>query len=687
MYTTADGYVKFGMYTEIRDERILYFDGINITDSITTSLEDWSNDQMNLPEADISYPNDNDQLNSSSLITITANANDPAGNQLGTIGSINYVEFFVNGVSLGVDSTVPYTYEWNPIDGPYSMYVTSIDNDSNTVISNEIEVYVGPYPPEVEITSPNHLANFENFDPITIYATASDIDGSITQVEFFVDSTSIGIDYNSPYSINWTPTDSAAFIISTIATDTDNKTSNPDYIGITFGAVFDTLAIGTIHDASLREANPNSAANWSKVEVYSNANSKIAGVFKFDIDNLQSYEEIRDAKLKLYTYSLDDSLLISIHKAIGDNWDESSVTWNNGPTRGTNISNMMVNQTSSYFEFDVKDYVIENFQEGDSLITIWIEDSIRTYNQVEFDSHTRPNPPILNIITSSIAGAEIFNNNSTTNNNPICYMTDSVFACDSLLWIDGNTYFSNNTTASHTVSSNSTCDTVYTLNLTIGSSNFTLDTTSFYIGNASFAAISPIVELGEIDTIVSNIIGCESIIYNYNKFVYSPTVFDTITSYDTIWSTITDTLYYVDSSFVNITNYDTVWTTLIDTSYFIDTSYVNITTYDTVFTSVQDTLIISLYSTAIPLISDTIFDYLKIYPNPTNSILNVVLGQDNTHSYDLTVTNSGGQSVYIEPSFVSSTIVDVSSFSAGMYYIKITDNNTGFTSTKVLLIE
>lgn len=49
--------------------------------------------------------------------------------------------------------------------------------------------------------------------------------------------------------------------------------------------------------------------------------------------------------------------------------------------------------------------------------------------------------------------------------------TDIVSACDSLIWIDGNTYYTNNTTATHTVLNAAGCDSIVTLNLTVNTVN------------------------------------------------------------------------------------------------------------------------------------------------------------------------------------------------------------------------
>lgn len=58
--------------------------------------------------------------------------------------------------------------------------------------------------------------------------------------------------------------------------------------------------------------------------------------------------------------------------------------------------------------------------------------------------------------------------------------TDSITACKSFTWIDGNTYTSNNNTATHILANSVGCDSVVTLNLTIKNANtsVSLDSTT-----------------------------------------------------------------------------------------------------------------------------------------------------------------------------------------------------------------
>lgn len=58
--------------------------------------------------------------------------------------------------------------------------------------------------PAVNISSPTQATNLTEGELVTISADAYDSDGSISQVEFFVDGTSVGVDDAPPYSVDWT---------------------------------------------------------------------------------------------------------------------------------------------------------------------------------------------------------------------------------------------------------------------------------------------------------------------------------------------------------------------------------------------------------------------------------------------------------------------------------------------------
>lgn len=71
MYRDAEGYLKFGMYTQIHDERVIYWDAIDISDHLTKDFNTWLNSGDNLPSITINGISDNQQFaNSDSVVVI-----------------------------------------------------------------------------------------------------------------------------------------------------------------------------------------------------------------------------------------------------------------------------------------------------------------------------------------------------------------------------------------------------------------------------------------------------------------------------------------------------------------------------------------------------------------------------------------------------------------------------------------
>ena len=83
----------------------------------------------------------------------------------------------------------------------------------------------------MSITNPADGATVSS--TVTVTADASD-DNGVTQVEFFVDGGSIGIDYSAPYEISWNSTSvgDGGHTITATATDTASQTAS-DSISVT----------------------------------------------------------------------------------------------------------------------------------------------------------------------------------------------------------------------------------------------------------------------------------------------------------------------------------------------------------------------------------------------------------------------------------------------------------------------
>ncbi len=140
------------------------------------------------------------------VVTFTSNASD-------VDGTISQVEFFVDNISIGIDNSTPFTKNWSAIVGSHSIKATATDNLGATSTSSIANInVVNNIPPTAAITLPLNGAAFTAPQLVTINASATDADGTVTQVEFFVNNASIGTDLTSPYTYTWTSVIGAANI-------------------------------------------------------------------------------------------------------------------------------------------------------------------------------------------------------------------------------------------------------------------------------------------------------------------------------------------------------------------------------------------------------------------------------------------------------------------------------------------
>lgn len=91
--------------------------------------------------------------------------------------------------------------------------------------------------PTATITSPANNAVFNAPASITINATASDSDGTISKVDFYNGSTLLGTDTSSPYSFTWTNVAAGSYVLTTRATDNGNATGTSSIVNITVNNV------------------------------------------------------------------------------------------------------------------------------------------------------------------------------------------------------------------------------------------------------------------------------------------------------------------------------------------------------------------------------------------------------------------------------------------------------------------
>jgi hypothetical protein len=142
----------------------------------------------------------------SAYLGSTVNFTCTAADQDGTVAS---VEFFVNGVSVGVDNASPYSYSYTiptNVNGSYSVQAKATDNLGlvGAFASTTMSV-VANTPPTCVLTNPTSSQLITAPTVISLTATATDYDG-VTGVDFYVNGTLVGSDATSPYAYSWTST-------------------------------------------------------------------------------------------------------------------------------------------------------------------------------------------------------------------------------------------------------------------------------------------------------------------------------------------------------------------------------------------------------------------------------------------------------------------------------------------------
>lgn len=125
------------------------------------------------------------------------------------------------------DQVAPYTQSWVPTANSYSLTAKAYDNLGLISTSAVVMITVNPLiPPVVQLTSPTNGAVFAQGSTIPLAATASDQDGTVTNVTFmqFQPDVFILSDQAAPYTGSWTNVPAGSY--SLVATARDNTGLN-----------------------------------------------------------------------------------------------------------------------------------------------------------------------------------------------------------------------------------------------------------------------------------------------------------------------------------------------------------------------------------------------------------------------------------------------------------------------------
>ena len=210
------------------------------------------------------------KVNSAPTVTLTGPANGEVVQAPGTVllvadvvdtdGTINKVDFYQGTTLLGTSTTFPYFYNWtNAPYGNYSITAKATDNNGAETVSAPVNWIVNSAP-SVSITSPVNSAMFAPASNVSINASASDPDGTISKVDFYQGTTLIGTDSTSPFSISWNNVALGASVLTAQATDNRGVVATSSAVTVTTSTFFDDFNDNSLNPTKWTVRDPLSPA-------------------------------------------------------------------------------------------------------------------------------------------------------------------------------------------------------------------------------------------------------------------------------------------------------------------------------------------------------------------------------------------------------------------------------------------
>jgi len=178
------------------------------------------------PLISISSPGKSSSFTAPATIIIDASASDPDG-------TIIKIEFYNGTVKLGEVTSTPYSFTWKDVNaGTYFITAAATDNLNAKTVSEGVQVQVNNLTssinqhPLVSISFPQNNTKIIVPSTIIISADASDNDGTISKVEYYIENVKIGESSKAPYTISFDCNKTGTYMIYAIATDNLNAVTS-----------------------------------------------------------------------------------------------------------------------------------------------------------------------------------------------------------------------------------------------------------------------------------------------------------------------------------------------------------------------------------------------------------------------------------------------------------------------------
>lgn len=129
------------------------------------------------PVAQITQPSANQVFSPGTLVTVDVTATDLTISN--TAGVVSQVELFDNNVSVGIDTTAPYSFTFTPALGSHTLIAKATDSEAAVGTSVSVSISVVNQPPVITAATLSTIGQGYSDVPLTVQSiTASDPEGT-----------------------------------------------------------------------------------------------------------------------------------------------------------------------------------------------------------------------------------------------------------------------------------------------------------------------------------------------------------------------------------------------------------------------------------------------------------------------------------------------------------------------------
>jgi hypothetical protein len=207
------------------------------TQSVGLWLDDFAVTLVNsAPTVSLTKPDNNSiYVQGDSPFIFQASASDAENN-------LSKVEFFSNGTKVGERNSLPLSINYIPtVGGTYSLTAKATDSYGAATTSAARSISFRTLP-VIEYVTPDLEFSSYAEGPLNLVVNASDADGTMSSVKFYIDDNLVYTDVASPWTYNWTATP-GSHAFKAVATDNHGLESTASLDPAGFDVVANTCSL------------------------------------------------------------------------------------------------------------------------------------------------------------------------------------------------------------------------------------------------------------------------------------------------------------------------------------------------------------------------------------------------------------------------------------------------------------